>query len=110
MNQELLNELLQKATSALGGGDLGSARKMNLITKIMEVVERATNLPGTEKKRYAMELVKLVYNKFGVSNIKFEGEELGETIDLLVSVGKGVYEIQKRSSVWIKILKKLCKK
>ena len=110
MNQELLNDLLQKVQSSLGGGDLSSARKVGLVAKVMEIVEKGTNLAGSDKKKYAIELVKMVYERMGVTGIGLEGEELSETIDLLVSVGKGVIELQKKSSAIVRALKVCCKK
>lgn len=103
MNQELLGNLLQNALSRINNEDLNPSKKAGLVAKVMEVVETGTNLPGSEKKKYAMELVKMVYNQLGLANIVVDGEELGETIDLLVSVSKGVYELQKKGRRWLKL-------
>jgi len=108
MNQELLNNLYEKVIPLIGGGDVSLARKVNLLAKVMEVVEKGTSLSGPEKKKYATELVKMIYERLG-SSVSFESEELSETIDTLVGVGKGLYELQKKTGL-IKNLKKCCKK
>jgi superfamily I DNA and RNA helicase len=100
---EISDEIYKIINDRIAKKELDTINKMKLLVQTMELAERMDGLTGPQKK----EVVLMTINKFYTKN---DDSELGDIIDTVISVSRGIYYLNKQRNTLKKILSTCCVK